>query len=609
MPAIKNIVPLDVREYGRPPEPTAANPFAQVDWIFKKRSDRMENKATKENYKAACEFFKTHVVSTHGGAPYYLNKQWDEFALLRLKSEIEDRFDSGELQYKPLTMAGTFSCIRQAMKEAASYNLLPTRHLHDVNYEQGESETDKDITYPEAELDQIVKATKAELTFTKQVLHGYTPTNVGQDPRITPRRGAKAGYGYAVEANMRWYFEQVLQSQAIGSTPDNLSFHKSFLQAAADFHGGLNSMYRRWGVTSRIGMPLLMPLVIELMHATGLNPSSCLGLKTDCYREEHPLTGMPYLLYEKKRSDGELQLHLSLLDSRESQFLKREQSHLVKRVISQLLELTAPYRERIPKNSELKSLLLIYEGNGPSSYGSVLALSNAQTSIWCRGMVAQYALTTEAGKPLSFNLVRFRSTKLTEMALAGRDIFDIQQVAGHKSVSRTLAYISKRRLDAPARAVVAKALQTIKENRSEAPATPKSSSRVIPIHPIQTYKGLLSDCKNAFDPPPRVRQSKEFVQGQPCTRFNMCLFCHNVVVLRENLPTLFAYRSQILTAQDNNVQNLPHAWLYNDSLNVIDALMNLDESPFSPEDINWAIELAETLDVVIDPVLYRGVEE
>ncbi len=37
--------------------------------------------------------------------------------------------------------------------------------------------------------------------------------------------------------------------------------------------------------------------------------------------------------------------------------------------------------------------------------------------------------------------------------------------------------------------------------------------------------------------------------------------------------------------------------------------MDPDESPFSPEEIKWAIELAETADFIIDPVLYRGVEE
>ncbi len=57
-----------------------------------------------------------------------------------------------------------------------------------------------------------------------------------------------------------------------------------------------------------------MPLLVELMSETGLNMESALSLKRDCFNEAHPLTGLPFLEYEKPRSGGEKELHVALYD-------------------------------------------------------------------------------------------------------------------------------------------------------------------------------------------------------------------------------------------------------------------------------------------------------
>ena len=45
MPDIGNIPPLDPGEYERPPTPTVETPFAQIQWIFDKRKERMANRS------------------------------------------------------------------------------------------------------------------------------------------------------------------------------------------------------------------------------------------------------------------------------------------------------------------------------------------------------------------------------------------------------------------------------------------------------------------------------------------------------------------------------------------------------------------------------------
>ena len=61
-----------------------------------------------------------------------------------------------------------------------------------------------------------------------------------------------------------------------------------------------------------------------------------------------------------------------------------------------------------------------------------------------------------------------------------------------------------------------------------------------------------------------------------------------------------------MATQANNVQNLPHAHLYNQTLSVLDNLLNPDVSQFTSDEIEWAFDMATTLDVVVDPLLYRG---
>jgi len=222
-------------------------------------------------------------------------------------------------------------------------------------------------------------------------------------------------------------------------------------------------------------------------------------------------------------------------------------------------------------------------------------------------MVEKYDLRNSEGEPLEFNMVRFRSTKLTAMALEGRDLSEIQQVARHKSVRQTVKYINQRRLDEPARREVHNALERIHANRLEIIEHPKATTSHSRLIPIQPFKGIVADCKNVFDPPDHVKASIGYVEGQACNRMNMCLFCRNVVILKEHLPVLCAYRSQIISIEGTNLQDLPYAHIYEKSVAVIDQLLDPEHGEFSESDIEEAIAIAETLDIVIDPIVYRGV--
>ena len=276
----------------------------------------------------------------------------------------------------------------------------------------------------------------------------------------------------------------------------------------------------------------------------------------------------------------------------------------VKRVITTLLKLTEKVRNQLSPNDPHRQLLFIHTSTGPRTHGQVLNLTPKRTAAWCNKMIEKYSLCSDNGTPLNFNLVRFRSTKLTEMALEGRDFFEIQQVARHKSIAQTVRYIAINQLDMPARKVVSDALEQIRSNQEEVLTSIQPIA--VESQTIHLFKGLISDCKNAFDPPAHVRKAVDYVPGQACTRFNMCLFCRNVVVLKEHLPSLAAYRSEILATKANNVQNLPHAVIYNQTLAVLDNLLDPKVSQFTSNEIEWALDMSTSIDMVVDPLLYRG---
>lgn len=87
----------------------------------------------------------------------------------------------------------------------------------------------------------------------------------------------------------------------------------------------------------------------------------------------------------------------------------------------------------------------------------------------------------------------------------------------------------------------------------------------------------------------------------------MCIFCRNVVILKEHLPVLCVYRSQIISIEGTNLQDLPHTHIYDKTVAVIDQLLDPEHGEFSEADIEEAIAVAETLDIVVDPIVYRGV--
>lgn len=617
-----SVVSLSDASYLGLPEASAERPFAQVEWIFEQRWSRVPSKDGKANYRYALSFYLRFLQETEGTAPFALKEHWDSLAFVRFRTWLLTQEKDDNTQFGAHTLTGIVSAVRQVMTEAVLFELTATNKLITLSMPQAHRDTDMHTPYSNDEIADILGVVKEDLQYTNVVLAGYKRTNAGRDPklrpepsfRINPQKYAEHGYGWNCEANMRWYFENRMNCRAMSSADEEAFGHKGFLSGAGRYHGGYMALYKRWGVTPQIDRDVLWPLVIQLSYLTGLNPSSLMGLKVDCLAE-HPLTGTPVLRYMKLRSKGEKELLVDLLNEEISDpaeeleeaeiSLKRQHAVLVERVIGKILRLTQLVREHADFPAHLKHLLFVYQSSGNNCRGEFQAVPVWKMNQWCREIVERHNLQSSTGIPLSFSLVRFRPTLLTEMAAKGKDFFEIQHVAGHKSIKTTLTYIEQRTLDAVAEREVTDALERIWSNREEFFPPEPLEQRQIPIVP---FKGLISGCKNVFDPPRSVQLAADFVKGQACTRFNMCLLCKNVVVMKEHLPTLAHYRNQIRAATTNTGVDLPHVALYEKSLAVLDQIFDPNTSEFSEADLDEGVAAAELLDVVIDPLIYSGGE-
>lgn len=625
-PITDSSLPVDIREHYKLPEPTKESPYEQVEWVFDRVISTKTKKSTRGNYLTGKSFYLEHLRALGFKDPYYIQKEWGPLALLRFREQLSKRIEAGEVEYASYTLVGIFSAMRYVMNYAAKRGMAGCVRMLEATYGSGTPETNVTEAYTDSELSELLDAVGNELSTSRKILSGYTPQppGTGRDPRISPRKSPEEGYGYRVEANMRWYFENVLHCVPIIFDETGKLNHKSFLTHATNTHGGLNDLYRKWGVSTFFDLDMLMPHVVNLAYLTGLNPGPIAVLALDAYGEYHPATGAPYLRYVKDKVSKELELYLELLDKEgdtssiddsvlletTERFLPRKQATQIARTIELIRKATEPLRSSLPEGHPLKKRLLIYTSRGRRTFGQTQGLNSKKTSNWCAQVVEKYGLMGEDGEALNFNMVRFRSNKLTELALQGRDILTIQLFAGHKGLKTTIGYLSRKKLEVEARKVVRDALATIHANREEFDdpdvdlGTKNATGTEKPLH---LYRGLLSDCKNPFDPPKRVRASKSYIPGKGCSRFNMCIFCKNVVIFRRNLPSLVAYLDQINAATESNVQNLPNAGFYEDSRAVIENLLDPERSDFSVEDIRWAREEAASLNPLVDNAVYRGV--
>lgn len=600
------------------PTPTITNSYAQVDFIFNLIAETKTNKSTKDNYKTALTFYKQYLDKTANynddfakTGLFYLHKHLDELALVNVKRYIDTENVKGSEDYlSTYSIIGIFSAIRTVLKEAILLGYTSFENLINVSMTDAVRETDSNVAYSELEMKQIKAALKEELKYVYKVFRkdGYKATGIGEDPR------EGKGLWKNVD-NMRWYFENVLNFEPILGTKENKKLHKNFVEYAPTTYytgiGGLRGIYRQWGVAPLIDADLIMPLILQIALETGLNAQSILELDIDCFEEKNPISGVPVLKYYKERSTGSKELHFNMNDDNANVCLKefrQEQAKIIQNTIIVVKELTKKIRKEAPV--EIQNKLFILQSNSRRKFGEIIAPNHKVSSRWYGQFVDKYNLKNDLGESLNFNLRRFRSTRATELIYKGADLHELQYEMGHKSITTTLHYVDKNKLNDKSNKETSTALETIFANKAWAENNDVTYAKKNLVENNQTiFKGFLCDCKNPFNPPEDVKKLKDYQEDEVCSRVNMCLFCDNVMIFKKNLPSLWMYKQQIETTMAMQDYELPNERYYLKTLDIINALFDAKNSEFSVEDLEEAKTLAQNLDELIDPVTYQAERE
>jgi integrase len=612
------------------PKPTVENPYAQLDFIFELVKHKKKAK-TGGIYSHALTYYKhVFLANAHNYNPslennklFYLREQWDSFALVKLHTFLEEFNVEGNPQrLTSHTVKNLFYGVQQAMKYAASNGFIDDDYLHSIALPPAKAETTQNTAYSDEEIDSINNWLHKELAHVYQAVQakGYQVTGTGHDPRRYYNGLNKKNKFVEDEwkniDNLRWFFENVMDCQATCKPAFHFRRYHYFYHYAAQYPGGYNQLLIDWQIKPTVNLDIIMPLVLKLSLETGLNPTSLLNLKLDCFQEKHPLSGVPYLKYYKARSQGSMEMHLSVYDKDTGiREFKEGQANVIRKTIEIIKQVTAPLR--VGLSGEVSNLLFIYKNVGvlpqkdaPVTWQTQALNDQWTTSHWCCKNVEINNLINKNGDKLQLNLGRFRSTKITDMVRRGFDFFEIQTHCGHRSMRTTMGYIARNNLEIKAQKEISKAITNIQDNilwqKTNKPEYASSCSEKAGKSNI-IFKGITADCRNVYDPPEEVKKLKDYAPDQVCTRYNMCLFCKNVVLMKHHLPTLIIYQRQIQQATDYNLVELPNSQHYDRTLSVLAKILTPETSQFSVDELAWARAAAECSDEFIDPVVYRPV--
>jgi len=379
----------------------------------------------------------------------------------------------------------------------------------------------------------------------------------------------------------------------------------------------LRKLFMRWGVWPYIDDYLVMPLAVEFAMLTGLNVESIKELDTDCFTEEHALTGKAVLKYRKRRSGSskrpeEKELHLPLLELEE---LHLEESNVekVRRLFSLVLAVTESIRADAPE--EIKNRLFIFQDVERSNKEERIVIveidPRRKAGKWYRRFVREENLHALLGDDFSFNLARCRPTLVTNLVLAGVDMLKIQAICAHANIGTTATYLDERQLKPAFNKTASEALQAIagRSRKVFSEKTARMDNQDDRISKSNTFAETLSGCGCAdpYSPSDSVRKVTSHKAGTVCKFWNMCFFCDRAVITEDSLPKLIVYKNRIDAALKYDAPSIrSRKELFSDVVKMIDSIVNTEEI-FPQKVIDNATVVAASLDdVLVDQLVYQG---
>lgn len=586
-------------------EPTKNEPFVQVEQIFASRSKSVSSESGKSNYSNACSLFIEFLSEQYGTSPLIIFNVFDEHLLSRYRKYLQQQIITQKISSHHANTI--LSAVRNALRRLTQVRDLKYSFYDIEGFETGRS-TDFKKPFTKNERLQILDAIKIGIKESKAQLKPYQKTGIGQNP-LDDKGGRIRGLSNL--DNARWLFENSMKCIPVHHNTAKSPEEKAFLQIIEASDKGLSEVYSDWAVTPMIGVDLITPYILRLAQVTGLNVEPLLSLDIDDYVDSHPATSRPCLRYWKERSDGHKEYHLDLFNAQLT-WLSSGQARSVKQIFEEVIKLTSSIRQNID-DDRFKNRLFIYQSNSSQKHGVVFPfvgskLNDAQLlGRTLSFFVEKYGLQNEKGEPLTLTISRFRPTFVSEMLDNGVSLREIQLMLGHSSIQTTIRYldsldfnsISRKKLNDKLREIHQSALdEQCKETKEM--EKPKNNDEI-----LITFQTPLAECKNIFDPPEFIKNLSSYTPGTPCSQYNKCLSCDNVVITAKNLSEIFAMkRDYTHLIEHTRVMDTPYGHVVRENLELIKGIIDPELSDFSTEELKNGQRLAEYIE---DTILVDGV--
>lgn len=568
--------------------------FPQVLHLFASASVEMRSKSGQCNFYDGYRYFSGHLKA-HGFTGVEKAKSvLDEHSLSRFRVFLEEKLLDKELSSASANTA--FCTTRTMLESAVSLPWLGLTDFYDQLGFEVQRETDLYKPYSVSERQQIKAATDKDIERFNALSQPYVVSGVGEDPFSQSDTGAK---GPSRLDNARWIFENKLSCNPIGfKTHDRSDRYHRYLVSFFQMSGkSIYEIYESWGVLYECTSRVIAPYITKLAQVTGLNADSLTGLELDDFVKKHPVTNKACLRYWKERSSGEREYHLDLFKA-DMTWLTASQERDVEKIIGDVVHLTRHIRA--VAGDDVKNKLFIFKSNSPRAFGQIKHFGIAGILSKSLEVFAKdHGITADDGEPLAITPARLRPSFVSELVERGVSIREIQAILGHGSIKTTIKYLERFDFNRITRNKINEAITQIHakaiEDRPVAAQPPQvvNSSNII-------FKTPLGGCKNILNPPDFIKKSKLYVPGRPCSLYNKCLSCENVIITVANLPELFAMRRDYLhMIETTRVLDTPYGVVVLESIDLLNKILEPEHSDFSREELAYAERLSQYVETNI----------
>ena len=586
--------------------PSESEPFIQIEQLFAIQSNTVASESGKSNYRNACSLLIEFLYEFHGFKPLKIKMVFDEHILSRYRKHLFQKIINNEISSHHANTI--LSSVRKAL-----YRLTQVRDIEysffDINGFFTSRETDTKKPFTENERLQILHSIEKALDESRTALIPYEKTGIGKNPLNDKGIIMR---GLSTLENARWLFENHLKCKPVHYHTAESHIEKAFLRVIADSNKGLIEVYNEWGVIPMINVDILTPYLLRLAQITGLNADSLLSLNMNDYVDSHPATSRPCLRYWKERSDGHKEYHLDLFNA-ELTWLTSSQAKSIKIIFEELDQLTGNFRQDI-EDDAFKDRLFIYQSDSTKKHGRVSPiLGNKEKNAKALGaslsrFVEKYNLKNDTGEPLTLTISRFRPTFVSEMLKNGVTLREIQLMLGHSSIQTTIGYLDSLDLNSISRIKINDKLKEIHQSTldKQIEKLPEGIKSKNNDELVITFHTPLAECRNIFDPPDFVKNLSSYIPGTPCSQYNKCLGCDNVIITAKNLPEIFAMkRDYKLLTEHSRVMDTPYGHVISENLELIKGITDPELSDFSLEDLENGQRLAEYIETttLVDGVI------